>query len=116
MDTLQDMQTLTLDAPQIGSDMLVDSERGDPVEPVRGVDEALAAAVGRLLTDPAAASDQARRQAEALALMGADGRDPSDIAAELVLSEKTVERHRTNILAKLQVSNRREAMLRYREH
>ena len=47
--------------------------------------DALVAAVGRLLTDPAAAGDQARRQTEALALMGADGRDPSDIAAEVVL-------------------------------
>lgn len=48
--------------------------------------EKLAAAVSRLLSDPAAASDQAQRQTAALDLMGREGRDPSEIAAETVLS------------------------------
>ena len=47
--------------------------------------EKLAAEVGRLLDDPGAAADQARRQTAALDLMGRGGRDPSEIAAEAVL-------------------------------
>lgn len=45
----------------------------------------LAAEVGRLLDDPGAAADQARRQTAALDLMGRGGRDPSEIAADAVL-------------------------------
>lgn len=45
----------------------------------------LAPAVERLLTNPAARADQARRQTAALDLMGREGRDPSEIAAEAVL-------------------------------
>ena len=48
--------------------------------------EKLAAAVGSLLSDPQARADQARRQTAALDLMGREGRDPSEIAAEAVLS------------------------------
>ncbi len=47
--------------------------------------EKLAAAVGRLLNDPEAAADQARRQTAALDLMGRGGPDPSTLAAEAVL-------------------------------
>ena len=47
--------------------------------------QALAKAVGRLLTDPEAAADQARRQTEALNLMGRGGPDPSELAADAVL-------------------------------
>lgn len=46
---------------------------------------ALAEALGRLLTDPAAAAAQAREQTDALALMGGCGEDPSSAAAEAVL-------------------------------
>lgn len=45
----------------------------------------LAAAVGRLLNDPLAAADQARRQTAALDLMGRSGPDPSELAADAVL-------------------------------
>ena len=45
----------------------------------------LARAVGRLLTDRDAAADQARRQTEALDLMGRGGEDPSGLAADAVL-------------------------------
>lgn len=48
--------------------------------------EKLAAAVGSLLSDAQARADQARRQTAALDLMGREGRDPSEIAAEAVLS------------------------------
>lgn len=46
----------------------------------------LAAAVSRLLSDPALRVEQARRQTKALDLMGREGRDPSEIAAEAVLA------------------------------
>jgi lipid-A-disaccharide synthase len=45
----------------------------------------LVPAVERLLIDPAARADQSRRQTAALDLMGREGRDPSEIAAEAVL-------------------------------
>lgn len=47
--------------------------------------EKIAAEVGRLLVDPQARTDQAARQTAALDLMGREGRDPSEIAAEAVL-------------------------------
>lgn len=47
--------------------------------------EKLVPAVKRLLANPAAREDQARRQTAALDLMGREGRDPSEIAAEAVL-------------------------------
>ncbi len=52
--------------------------------------EAFVAEVGRLLDDPAARADQAARQTAALDLMGREGRDPSEIAAEAVLAVVTV--------------------------
>jgi lipid-A-disaccharide synthase len=45
----------------------------------------VAAEVGRLLADPEARAMQAARQTAALDLMGREGRDPSEIAAEAVL-------------------------------
>ena len=45
----------------------------------------------------------------------AEGLSNQEIADRLVISPITVRNHVTNILAKLQVTNRREAMLRYRE-
>ena len=48
--------------------------------------EKLATAVSKLLADPAAREEQARRQTAALDLMGREGRDPSEIAADAVLS------------------------------
>ena len=47
--------------------------------------EKVAAEVGRLLADPEARADQSARQTAALDLMGREGRDPSEIAAEAVL-------------------------------
>lgn len=47
--------------------------------------DVLARAVGRLLTDPAAAAEQAAQQTAALDLMGRGGPDPSDLAADAVL-------------------------------
>jgi len=51
------------------------------------------------------------RETEIVKLI-AEARTTRDIAAELVLSEKTVERHRTNILAKLGMRDRVE-LVRY---
>lgn len=45
----------------------------------------LVPAVGRLLGNPSARADQSRRQTAALDLMGREGRDPSEIAADAVL-------------------------------
>ena len=45
----------------------------------------LASAVGRLLSDRAMAQEQARRQTAALDLMGRNGPDPSELAADAVL-------------------------------
>ena len=47
--------------------------------------EKLVPAVTRLMANPAARADQSRRQTAALDLMGREGRDPSEIAAEAVL-------------------------------
>ena len=47
--------------------------------------EKVAAEVGRLLADPEARRMQAERQTAALDLMGREGRDPSEIAADAVL-------------------------------
>ena len=47
--------------------------------------ESVATEVARLLSDPEARADQAARQMAALDLMGREGRDPSEIAAEAVL-------------------------------
>ncbi|WP_312685297.1 lipid-A-disaccharide synthase [Brevundimonas nasdae] len=47
--------------------------------------DALAKAVGSLLADPVAASEQAAQQTAALDLMGRGGPDPSDLAADAVL-------------------------------
>ncbi|MBA4806779.1 lipid-A-disaccharide synthase [Brevundimonas sp.] len=47
--------------------------------------EVLAQTVGRLLNDPQAAAEQARRQTAALDLMGRGGPDPSELAADAVL-------------------------------
>ena len=48
-----------------------------------------AAELTRLLDDPAARTDQSARQTAALDKMGREGRDPSEIAAETVLSLPT---------------------------
>lgn len=54
------------------------------------------------------------REREILKLI-AEGRKNAEIATELVLSPKTVRNHITNILSKLQVADRAEAILRARE-
>lgn len=56
-------------------------------------------------------TDRAR---EVLALI-AQGRNNSAIAEELVISSKTVSNHITNILSKLQVADRAEAIVKARE-
>ncbi len=54
------------------------------------------------------------RESEILKLI-AQGYKNAEIAAQLVLSPKTVRNHITNILSKLQVADRAEAILRARE-
>ncbi|MFQ5433310.1 MAG: LuxR C-terminal-related transcriptional regulator [Anaerolineae bacterium] len=54
------------------------------------------------------------RELEVLRLL-ADGRSNPEIAAELFLAVGTVKRHVHNILGKLNVANRRQAVRRARE-
>ena len=54
------------------------------------------------------------REREVLNLIAQGHKNP-DIAARLVLSPKTVRNHVTNILSKLQVTDRSEAIIRARE-
>jgi DNA-binding NarL/FixJ family response regulator len=54
------------------------------------------------------------REREILALI-AQGYKNADIATSLVLSEKTIRNHVSNILSKLQVSDRTQAIIRARE-
>lgn len=54
------------------------------------------------------------REIEVLELI-AQGRNNANIAQQLVISPKTVRNHVSNILSKLQVADRAEAMIRARE-
>ena len=54
------------------------------------------------------------RESEVLRLI-AQGRRNREIAAELVISEKTVNHHVSNIFSKLQVEDRAHAIVRARE-
>jgi DNA-binding NarL/FixJ family response regulator len=62
---------------------------------------------------PQAFPELSDREREVLSLI-AEGCKNADIAARLVLSPKTVRNHVSNILDKLQVADRAEAMLRAR--
>ncbi len=65
--------------------------------------------------EPAAGADLTPRERELLALM-TRGLNNQEIAAELTLALPTVKFHVTNILAKLQVDNRTEAVLKALKH
>ena len=68
----------------------------------------------RPATPPQAFPELTDREREVLDLI-AQGNKNADIAARLVLSSKTVRNHVTNILSKLQVADRAEAIVRARE-
>jgi DNA-binding NarL/FixJ family response regulator len=63
---------------------------------------------------PQAFPELSDREREILDLIAQGHKNP-DIAARLVLSPKTVRNHVTNILSKLQVADRSEAIIRARE-
>ena len=65
--------------------------------------------VETLLGTTQAASPLSRRESEVLALVAA-GKSNRAVADELVISEKTVARHMSNIFAKLGVSSRSGAV------
>jgi DNA-binding CsgD family transcriptional regulator len=75
----------------------------------------LADQVDRLLAPETLPSGLTAREAEVLRLV-ASGRSNAQIAAELVLSEKTVARHLSNIFAKLEVGSRTAATAYAFEH
>jgi DNA-binding NarL/FixJ family response regulator len=68
----------------------------------------------RPATPPQAFPELTDREREVLDLI-AQGYKNADIATRLVLSSKTVRNHVTNILSKLQVADRAEAIVRARE-
>jgi len=63
---------------------------------------------------PQAFPELSDREREVLALI-AQGHNNAEVAGQLVLSPKTVRNHVSNILSKLQVADRAEAILRARE-
>jgi DNA-binding NarL/FixJ family response regulator len=66
------------------------------------------------LMPPPLFPELSEREREILTLI-AQGSTNADIAARLVLSPKTVRNHVSNILSKLQVADRAEAILRARD-
>jgi DNA-binding NarL/FixJ family response regulator len=66
-----------------------------------------------LAGDRGVAATLTEREAQVLALV-ADGRSNTEIARELDLSLKTVQNHVSHVLAKLQVRDRTQAVLRMR--
>ncbi|MDQ5853285.1 MAG: response regulator transcription factor [Chloroflexota bacterium] len=72
------------------------------------------AAMGPSAAPPSLFPELSERERTILEMI-AQGRKNAEIAAELVLSEKTVRNHVSNILSKLQVADRAQAMVRARE-
>ena len=68
----------------------------------------------RPTTPPLVFPELSEREREILTLIAQGHKNP-DIAASLVLSEKTIRNHVSNILSKLQVSDRTQAIIRARE-
>ncbi len=69
----------------------------------------------RARRDPSPADELTPREREILALV-ARGNSNQEIAAELVISERTARTHVSNILRKLDLRSRTQAALWAREH
>jgi NarL family two-component system response regulator LiaR len=74
------------------------------------LDPAVAARVLREVAEPRAADRLTPREREVLSLLGR-GRSNREIARELVVAEKTVKTHVSNVLAKLGLADRTQAAL-----
>jgi DNA-binding CsgD family transcriptional regulator len=84
--------------------------QADPaLERASGLEERLEELRSRAPSTPAALAGLTRRELEVLRLV-AGGMSNQEIAATLVLSEHTVHRHISNVLAKLEVSSRAAAV------
>jgi DNA-binding NarL/FixJ family response regulator len=107
--------------------VLKGANHGEMLRAIRaaGSDEAIfSPAIARRLMDyfanirpsapPQVFPELTEREREVLSLI-AQGFKNNEIATKLVLSPKTVRNHITNILSKLQVADRAEAILRARE-
>jgi DNA-binding NarL/FixJ family response regulator len=94
-------RTMTLLAPLVPDGDRVMAEAMETAESLLGLPPSDVAASPQ----PPAPDGLSPREREILALV-ADGRENSDIAAELVLSQRTVERHVSNIYLKLGLEGR----------
>lgn len=96
----------------VGVDVLADAIRkaaqGEAVLHPRVAARVIKELQGRLHQQPNPFTELSERELEVLRLI-ADGLSNSDIAARLVLSEKTVKGHVSNILSKLQLADRTQA-------
>ena len=94
-------RTMTLLAPLVPDGDRLLTEAMVTAEPLLDTLRAEVVAVG----DAAAAGELSPREREILALVS-DGRDNAEIAAQVVLSQRTVERHVSNIYLKLGLEGR----------
>jgi DNA-binding NarL/FixJ family response regulator len=98
-------RTKTLLAPLVPDGDRLLAEAIETAEPILGAERPEVVASARPASRPSAATELSAREREVLALV-ADGRDNDAIAAQLVLSRRTVERHVSNIYEKLGLEGR----------
>jgi DNA-binding CsgD family transcriptional regulator len=98
-------RTMTLLAPLVPDGDRLLAEAIETAGPLLGSRHVEHAPAGPAAMSTAPSDELSRRELEILALV-ADGRDNQAIAAQLVLSQRTVERHVSNIYLKLGLEGR----------